>query len=897
HNYEIDARRYLNPPTVTIGGKTCSNVVLVSTTEMHCNIPSFAGDPGAKDIVVGYNGATKTVGSINEWGVTSVDPTTGNPDGGDTITISGGGFPYADVSGYDYTGLVAMYDGLDNLGTGDENHATTSDTWKDLSGNGNDLRYASDSAVGGDGTFAANGWTIPDSTHLWGTPTIPTNLPTGNSPFSVEVRYQWDGTPADNNVKALVTWGISSNSQGNGTGLRSKTQITHWFWGNDRNYTDPSASTGANTMTVTYDGTNESVFSTNHLLGTALPAQPVNVAANTPLILGHQNNSKPFGTGSNGYNGTGIRIINVRVYDHVLSASEREQNFRVDEARYISPPTVTIGGNSCGDLTVNSLDEIKCQTPAGEPGDTEPIMMTAYGETVKIGDFTYGTPVSSCGYLVFGNADQDNFSCDTASGNLLKITGSPISLKDDPATATTIGSNHAISITGDVKLTINGDATAEPLADLQGVSMNGAVNLNILTGRTFSVQGDDANNRTGILIAQSGALNIIGDGTLAVESNTGAAGIGGGGTGQVGKVNISSGTVKVTGDGAVGIGIVSTSSDATFDGVNISGGTVLIYQPNGVGIGAAETVTGAGAVTISGGTVISEGENYGIKSSDITFSGGNIIPYAAGKSVAINGTPKNADGSAVTPVYVPLANINTQKFGDIIVPADGSNGKLSDDYKAPLADVAGTLLGDPYTPPVAAVIWLPGAADAGSYNHYTDIATTGNDQPADELIANVGADWAEWSNALNHNLVEPIYLKLNSNGDSISLSGDPLSGVASQSRQYSVATNESGYRLSASLSQTALKTSDASGVCLNKSVSALTATGSLTANHWAWNYGSTAAPTTWLAPTTSSLTLKSTNAPALSPQSTPLWLGAALDTTQTPCVYHQTITITATASP
>jgi hypothetical protein len=427
--------------------------------------------------------------------------------------------------------------------------------------------------------------------------------------------------------------------------------------------------------------------------------------------------------------------------------------------------------------------------------------------------------------------------------------------------------------------------------------MNGAVNLNILTGRTFSAQGDDVNNRTGILIAQAGTLNVIGDGTLAVTSNTGAAGIGRGGTGQVGKVNISSGTVKVTGDGAVGIGVVNTSSSATFGGVNITGGTVLIYQPSGVGIGGSSTTSTAGdsgAVTISGGTVITEGVSYGINSSDITFSGGNIIPYAAGKSVAVNGTPKDAGGNAVTPVYVPLANINSQKSGDITVPADGSNGKLSSDYKAPLADVAGTLLGDPYTPPVAAVSWLPGATAAGAYNHYDDIKTTGNDQPTSGLVANVANAAAEWSDTLNYNLVEPEKISLAADGGAVNLSGDPVNGVTPGKRTYTVSTNPVGYSLIATLDALLLKTTDTTGTCANKTVPALSASGALSANSWAWAVGGTSAPTSWLAPS-NSLNLAASSSVNLSAQSTPLWFGALLNTSQTPCSYRNSVTITATA--
>jgi hypothetical protein len=133
-NKLVDERRFISPPTVKIGDKDCSNVVVSSATSMSCSIP--AGDPGTQSITVSYNNVTETVGQYTYWGVTSISPTSGDPAGGTTtLTLTGDGFPYGDASKYiggngDATaeGLVAWYDGINNTGDGDTAHSTTATT-------------------------------------------------------------------------------------------------------------------------------------------------------------------------------------------------------------------------------------------------------------------------------------------------------------------------------------------------------------------------------------------------------------------------------------------------------------------------------------------------------------------------------------------------------------------------------------------------------------------------------------------------------------------------------------------------------------------------------------------------------------------------------------------------
>lgn len=90
----IDGDGFFDGVTVTVGGDTCTDVVVISATQLTCKTPP--GSAGVKDVVV-----TTTEGSGTDTGaftyadapeLTSTSPDTGSTNGGDRITIAGDGF-------------------------------------------------------------------------------------------------------------------------------------------------------------------------------------------------------------------------------------------------------------------------------------------------------------------------------------------------------------------------------------------------------------------------------------------------------------------------------------------------------------------------------------------------------------------------------------------------------------------------------------------------------------------------------------------------------------------------------------------------------------------------------------------------------------------------------------
>ena|GEM_PF-3674211 len=79
---------------VTVGGQPCTNVNVISDTQLTCTTPAHA--PGTVDIQVITGAGTTTFANsftyANPPTITVVDPTSGPPDGGNTLTVTGSGF-------------------------------------------------------------------------------------------------------------------------------------------------------------------------------------------------------------------------------------------------------------------------------------------------------------------------------------------------------------------------------------------------------------------------------------------------------------------------------------------------------------------------------------------------------------------------------------------------------------------------------------------------------------------------------------------------------------------------------------------------------------------------------------------------------------------------------------
>ncbi|MDR1437272.1 MAG: IPT/TIG domain-containing protein, partial [Candidatus Symbiothrix sp.] len=88
-NAALDQKRYLSPPTVTIGGKACTEVIVLSKNILMCRVPegTTKGDNQVK-----LNGAAyasyKYVDPDDDFYISSISPITG-PLTGATLTLKG----------------------------------------------------------------------------------------------------------------------------------------------------------------------------------------------------------------------------------------------------------------------------------------------------------------------------------------------------------------------------------------------------------------------------------------------------------------------------------------------------------------------------------------------------------------------------------------------------------------------------------------------------------------------------------------------------------------------------------------------------------------------------------------------------------------------------------------
>jgi hypothetical protein len=178
--------------------------------------------------------------------------------------------------------------------------------------------------------------------------------------------------------------------------------LTHAFWDNDIDIGFPNAQTTANTLSITYTkgtGTeyqktarkaygNASILGYASYNGKGQWADP-NTSVDMPLNIGAAPN--PL---TSSYNNTNLKIQSVRIYNIPLDQDQINNNFEVDQNRFINPPTVKIGTETCTSLVVLSPTQMSCKTPAYTGIDPKPdpvnVSVTFGDDTVTLENaFTY----------------------------------------------------------------------------------------------------------------------------------------------------------------------------------------------------------------------------------------------------------------------------------------------------------------------------------------------------------------------------------------------------------------------------------------------------------------------------------------------------------------------------
>jgi hypothetical protein len=351
-NFQVDQNRFIAPPEVKIGGVTCTNLVVISATEMKCKTP--AKPLGSYDVELTFDNQTITSPqqfTYQNFTLSSVSPNRGPETGGNVVSIFGANFPYVETGDYIQEGLVAQYDAINNTGQGDKFHSGSATVWKDLTGNGNDCVFENANFAWAENKIIPNGvgWTA----NCGATP---------STAFAGEVTME---ATLISKGAGLNEHMIAKNYTNSYYLLRgySSGQSTTVVWINNQSY---AAGTifGNNTL-VTLQGSfknngyakiyHSGTLQSNTSVGTQ--TLPINTG---DLYLGRaQINSLPI---------VNSDIFALRLYNRQLDDSEIQLNASLDQLRFLSPPTVTIGGQSCTNVAVISAAEIRCTAPAGTLG-------------------------------------------------------------------------------------------------------------------------------------------------------------------------------------------------------------------------------------------------------------------------------------------------------------------------------------------------------------------------------------------------------------------------------------------------------------------------------------------------------------------------------------------------
>jgi hypothetical protein len=96
HNAAMDQKRYLNPPKVTVGGKECTEVVVLSSNYLICKVPEgeSIGEVEVKVDGESYGNVYKYVDTASDFYITAISPIVGSAN--TTLTFTGGNLDQID---------------------------------------------------------------------------------------------------------------------------------------------------------------------------------------------------------------------------------------------------------------------------------------------------------------------------------------------------------------------------------------------------------------------------------------------------------------------------------------------------------------------------------------------------------------------------------------------------------------------------------------------------------------------------------------------------------------------------------------------------------------------------------------------------------------------------------
>jgi hypothetical protein len=362
--------------------------------------------------------------------VTSISPTSGPVSGGTEIIINGTNFPYAPTSNYAQDHLVAHYDGIDNLGLGDPQHSNNTTVWRNLVGPEDLTLKINQSPAADQGGWTSKGYKFNslfnnNDMDYWDSPTLlNSNFPLNNQDRTIEVLYinlnearvtEWNTIPF---VMDSIDYG--TNSQGSAFGHYHTYSGRFYALGGIGSVNDYRISSESGnikpelfipnkiiTATSTYSTSirnpatkgfansiyypNIEVAASDGQLHTCIPLGGSELNANCRLHLGQRFYLGNTHAGEH-------QILAYRLYDKVLSQQEIDQNYSVDQKRFLDLPVVTIGGVACTDVQIISSKKMSCKTGAHAAAADQDVNVT-FGSHANIIQNGYSYVTDSVPYV------------------------------------------------------------------------------------------------------------------------------------------------------------------------------------------------------------------------------------------------------------------------------------------------------------------------------------------------------------------------------------------------------------------------------------------------------------------------------------------------------------------
>ncbi|MDR0788640.1 MAG: IPT/TIG domain-containing protein [Bifidobacteriaceae bacterium] len=353
--------------------------------------------------------------------VVAIAPTNGNISGGNTITITGSGFPdSAKSSDYTQSGLVLNFDGVDNLATGDDTqHSSSTTTWRDLV-QGVELTRAGTAGSTTNDTdshWTDRGWHIGTTNAAYfiktGGLTAITNpaLPKNAEPMTVETVFRRPDDTNVTNIYAMSFFGYL------GGGTKTYKNMSFLYYQSSAavdNYAGDTCSASGAAYRADTPSTNplrqpKGIVSAQGTYSGSTAGGHFNLlingqgngSSNLPAMCSHDATlaitiddaaNSYISIGSRAYEliAKGYEVLSYRVYNRVLGSSELGKNATVDQQRFLSPISVNIGGVACENPSVISATKMTCKVPGSVDVGSKDLQVNYNGKSVTLENaYTY----------------------------------------------------------------------------------------------------------------------------------------------------------------------------------------------------------------------------------------------------------------------------------------------------------------------------------------------------------------------------------------------------------------------------------------------------------------------------------------------------------------------------